>query len=118
MPWRRPATPADLGMGRLATVVGGAVAAGACADALVEVDVDEVERRARAGARSVHSLPLLDALINLPLLCPVDATGLGERDRRILQAATPGRLRGRQGDSDPARPGHGGGGAGRGTAVA
>lgn len=88
--WRRPVTPADLGMGRLATVAGGAVAAGARADALVEVDVDEGERRANAGARSVHSLPLLDALINLPLMCPVDAAGLGERDLRILQAAPSG----------------------------
>lgn len=87
VPWRRPVTPADLGVGGLAIVVGGAVAAGARADALVEVDVDEVERRVSVGARSVHSLPLLDALINLPLLCPVDAAGLGERDRRILQAA-------------------------------
>lgn len=90
VPWRRPVTPADLGTGRLATVIGGAVAAGARADALVEVDVDEMERRTSAGARSVQSLPLLDALINLPLLCPVDAAGLGERDLRILQAAPPG----------------------------
>ena len=88
--WSRPVTPADVEDGRLATVSGGAVAAGARADALVEIDTGEVARRAAAGARHVQSLTVLDALINLPLLCPVPLDGLDERNLRVLMAAPPG----------------------------
>jgi len=88
--WRQAVTPADLAQGAVVAVPGGAVAAGARADALVSVGREEISRRRELGMDAVCSLHVLDALLSLPLRYPIAVSDLGPREDRILRAAPAG----------------------------
>lgn len=92
MHWRVPVRPADLSDGQLVLVPGGAIAAGARADAAVCFDLGETDRRAAAGVGAVRSLALLDVLLGLPLDVKVRTADLSEREARILAEASEGCL--------------------------
>lgn len=64
--------------------------AGACADALVLFDEEELRRRTRAGLGAVTSLPLLDALMTLPQDAHVHAGDLESRTLAELRSAPAG----------------------------
>jgi hypothetical protein len=65
----------------------GAVAAGARAAALGAIDHGERLRRETVGLGAVRSLPLLDTLLNLPLLCPIALSDISAREERLLRTA-------------------------------
>ena len=88
LPCPDPVGPASLDS--LMLVPGGAKVAGATADALIIVDVTEQSRRKAAGLGAVTSLPLLDALLNLPLGMPVPKRDLAEPTWQQLLLAPAG----------------------------
>lgn len=95
MQWRVPVRPTDLSDAddvdrRLVLAPGGAVAAGARADAAVFVDSVEASRRAAADLGSVRSLVLLDVLSGMPLGVEIRLSDLTEREARILGEARGG----------------------------
>jgi hypothetical protein len=88
--WCHPVRPTQVDVDGLHMVTGGALAAGTRADALMALDTHEAARRAGASLESVTSLALLDALLGLPLGCPISVEDLTEHEERILQAAPHG----------------------------
>ncbi len=94
--WRVPVSPCDVtnrGVGQLALVPGGAVAARTRADAVVLIDSFESDRRLEGGMGPVLSLPLLDVLIGMPLDVPLRSKDLSEREVRVLTSAPAGCVR-------------------------
>ena len=88
--WRDPVTPAHVTIDGLHLVPGGALASGKRADALMALDTHEAKRRADASLASVPSLAMLDALLGLPLRCPINVEDLTEHEERMFRAAPHG----------------------------
>lgn len=88
--WPAPVRPADLTAVDMRLIHRGARASGARADALVVLDDQELDRRAEHGPLAVTSLPVLDALMNLPWQQPVRVDDLTTRSRRLLETAPRG----------------------------
>lgn len=88
--WPAAVRPADLNAVDMRLVHRGARASGARADALVVLDDQELTRRAEHGPLAVTSLPVLDALMNLPWQQPVRVDDLTTRSRRLLETAPHG----------------------------
>lgn len=74
----------------IALVPGAARAAGGTGDALLEIDVQEHQRRVISGLRAVTDLGLLARLLRLPLVGLVPWKDLSSDDQRILCSAADG----------------------------
>ena len=71
----------------IALVPGAARAAGGTGDALLEIDVQEHQRRVMSGLRAVTDMGLLARLLRLPLVGLVPWKDLSSDDQRILRTA-------------------------------
>ncbi len=113
LPWRSSIEPASLGS--LEVVLRGARSAGSVGDAVVLPDADEQVRRRNVGLGAVCSLPLLDALMCLPVGEQVRLSDLSPHVHRQVMSAPLGvvEVRRRVGDAsaDAAADGRCGGGA-------
>jgi hypothetical protein len=88
LPWHSSIEPASLET--LHVVLQGARSAGSVADALVIPDLGEQARRRAVGLGAVTSLPLLDALLSLPLLEPIHFDDLSCHVQRQVRQAPMG----------------------------
>jgi hypothetical protein len=81
---------ANIGQGLAGVIRRAASLAGTRADAVVHVDTGEHARRRAAGVTAVTSLPVLGALLTLPVHEEVRLADLSRRHRELVERAGPG----------------------------